>query len=189
MPAYSLAGKLQFAICLKSRLGCHLNTSSGYTAVMPVAVPKKKSSLLPLLVAVFILSYGLMTMLIVEQGAAIQSQSNLIKVLLPDSRELWALKGKAIGNAPATSATAPDRGQTPSAQAAPSQAPSRQAPASQSPTIQAPTNQAPSNQAPSNQAPQHRSENRAGKVSKPQVEAPPTPASDLLDQRRALNSI
>jgi hypothetical protein len=162
------------------RLGCNLITSSGYTVGAPLAAPKKKSSLLPLLTVVFIISYGFMTMLIVEQGATIQAQSNLIKVLIPDSRELWALKGKAIGSA----TPAPNHGQTPS-----TQTPSKQAPAVQAPSAQAPANQTPANQAPSKQVPQHRAENRAGKVSKPQVEAPPTPASDLLDQRRALNSI
>ena len=50
------------------------------------AVPKKKRSLLPLLTVVFLLSYGLMTMLIVEQGSVIQSQRNLIKILMTRQR-------------------------------------------------------------------------------------------------------
>jgi hypothetical protein len=62
----------------------------------PNASPKKTGSLLPLLTVVFVISYVLMTMLIVEQGAAIQSQSNLIHILQRDSSELWAAKGKAI---------------------------------------------------------------------------------------------
>jgi hypothetical protein len=40
---------------------------------MPIAVPKKKLSLLPLLTVLFAVSYGLMTVLIVEQGSTIQS--------------------------------------------------------------------------------------------------------------------
>ena len=63
---------------------------------MPVVAPKKKGSLLPLLTVVFLISYGLMTMLIVEQNEAIQSQQSLIQVLLGDSKELWAMKGKAL---------------------------------------------------------------------------------------------
>ncbi|HVI10159.1 MAG TPA: hypothetical protein VND65_17855, partial [Candidatus Binatia bacterium] len=63
---------------------------------MPVAVPKKKHSLLPLLTVLFLVSYGLMTLLVVEQGAALQSQHNLIQVLQRDSLELWGEKGRAI---------------------------------------------------------------------------------------------
>ena len=37
-----------------------------------IEVPKKKRSLLPLLTVLFLFSYGLMTVLIVEQGSAIQ---------------------------------------------------------------------------------------------------------------------
>ena len=70
----------------------------GSTSVMPIAVPKKKRSLLPLLTVLFVISYGLMTMLIVEQGSVIQSQRNLIKVLGRDSTELWSARGKAIGD-------------------------------------------------------------------------------------------
>jgi hypothetical protein len=183
----SLADKLQFVLCLlEARLGCHLNPSSGYTVGMPVADPKKKNSLLPLLVVVFVISYGLMTMLIVEQGATIQSQGNLIKVLIPDSRDLWAQRAKAINNNSMAAAQAPDKGQdkvqAPSAQVPALSAPSRQAPSAQVPAVQAPST-------PSKPVPQHRSENQAAKTLKPQVEAPPTPASDLLDQRRSLNSI
>jgi hypothetical protein len=63
---------------------------------MTIPAPKPKRSLLPLLVVVFLSSYGLMTMLIVEQGSAIQQQHNLIQVLQGDSRELWAIRAKAV---------------------------------------------------------------------------------------------
>jgi hypothetical protein len=129
---------------------------------MPIAVPKKKRSLLPLLTVLFLISYGLMTMLIVEQGAAIQSQSNLIKVLMPDSRELWALKGKAIGEKQMAQAQGQNRAQSPS---------------TQSPSTQAPSTQG---------IPQHQ---RAGRIAKPETQVPPVPASDLGDQRRALRKI
>ena len=53
---------------------------------MPViAAPKKKRSLLPLLTVLFLFSYGLMTVLVVEQGSTIQSQRNMIQVLMRDS--------------------------------------------------------------------------------------------------------
>lgn len=112
----------------------------------------------------FVLSYGLMTFLIVEQGAAIQSQSNLIKMLMPDSRELWGLKGKAIANQQAK-AQAQARTQVPAAQT-PSSAPA------QTPAARA-----------GSQPKAH-----ANKAIKPQVQFPPIPASDL-DPRRTVRTI
>jgi hypothetical protein len=148
---------------------------------MPIAVPaKKKHSLLPLLTVLFIFSYGLMTVLIVEQGSVIQSQRNLIKVLGRDSTELWAAKGKAIGDKESARVQAEKR----------TQAPSTQAPSSENPLFQAPSSQAPTNQPPSTQAsPQHRSQSRTGKIAKPETQLPPMPAADLSDRRRALNTI
>src|SRR5271168_2301880 len=98
----------------------------GYTAVRPIAVPKKNRSL-PWLVLLFVISYGLMTMLIVEQDAAIRSQRSLINILLPDSRELWAIRGKAAGKKGA-GVQAPNgkqgvKNQTPSTQSPLTQAP------------------------------------------------------------------
>ena len=152
---------------------------------MPIAVPKKKHSLLPVLTVLFLLSYGLMTMLIVEQGSVIQSQGNLIKLLLSDSRELWGMKGKAAVDQQAARAKAQSRAQAPSVQT-----PSTQTPSTQTPSTQAPSTQAPSTQAPSTQAvPRHHSQSGAGKIAKPQVQLPPVPASDLADRRRALTTI
>jgi len=142
-----------------------LTISFGYTAVMPVAVPKKKRTLLPLLTVLFVFSYGLMTLLIVEQGSAIQSQRNLIKVLMTDSTELWTARGKAIGEKEMARTQAQTH----------AQAPPTQAPLTQTPSTQA--------------APQHHSRSQAGRVAKPYAQAPPVPASDLVDRRRALTTI
>ena len=148
---------------------------------MPIEVPKKKRSLLPLLTVLFLFSYGLMTVLIVEQGTAIQSQRNLIKVLMRDSTELWSAKGKAIGEKQTARAQGQSHAHAPSTQA--------QAPEAQTPSTQTPSTQTPSTQAPSTQVPQHRFQSRAGKIAKPETQAPPVPASDLVDQRRALHTI
>jgi hypothetical protein len=150
----------------------------GSTSVMPTTVPKKKLTLLPLLTVLFVFSYGLMTVLIIEQGSVIQTQRNLIKVLGRDSTELWSARGKAIGDQ--------QTAQTPG----PAQAPStRKQTPDQAPSSKAPLSQAPSTQAPSTQAPQRRSPSRTGKIAKPYPELPPVPASDLSDRRRALNTI
>jgi hypothetical protein len=85
---------------------------------MPVAVSNtEKRSLLPVLTILFLFSYGLMTVLIVEQGSVIQSQRNLIKVLTRDSTELWMGKGKAIGDQQTARSQAQSRAQAPSSQA------------------------------------------------------------------------
>ncbi len=52
-------------------------------------------ALLPLLVILFIVSYGILTMLVFEQGQTIESQRSLIRQLLRDSTQLAALKGKS----------------------------------------------------------------------------------------------
>ena len=85
--------------------------------MIPVAVSKEKRGLLPVLTILFLFSYGLMTVLIVEQGSVIQSQRNLIKVLTRDSTELWMGKGKAIGDQQTARSQAQSRAQAPSSQA------------------------------------------------------------------------
>ena len=161
--------------------GWRLTTLFSNTAVMTIAAPKKKGSLLPLLTVVFLASYGLMTLLIVEQGAAIQSQRKLIQVLQIDSTELWTMKGKVLHQMQVAQAQAQRQTQ-----------PSTQTPSThgQSPLIQTPSTQTPSTQA----VPQHHSQSRAGKFTKPrshapQSQVPPMPASDLGDQRRTLISL
>lgn len=136
-----------------------LTIAYGCTAMAPNAAPKKKRSLLPLLTVLFLFSYGLMTLLIVEQGSTIQSQSNLIRLLERDSSEFWAAKGKAIAQQRAAQAKAQG---TPSTKA--------QTEGALTPTPK-------------------RQPGQAGKTVKPGVDMPPAPASDLLDHRRSLNSI
>jgi hypothetical protein len=178
-----LAYKLQSPMCLpiSGIQGWRLTTLFGNTAVMTIAAPKKKGSLLPLLTVVFLASYGLMTLLIVEQGATIQSQRKLIQVLKIDSTELWTMKGKAL----------------PQMQVAQAQAQRQTQPSTQTPSThgQGPLIQTPSTQTPSTQAvPQHHSQSRGGKFAKPrshapQNQVPPMPASDLGDQSRTLISL
>jgi hypothetical protein len=124
--------------------------------------------MLPLLTVVFLLSYGLMSVLIVEQGAAIQSQSNLIKILMPESHELWSLKGKAIANDQAAKAKKPVQ--------------------SQAPSVPTPSGNAQVNQPSARAGSQSHAQNRANKVAKPQMQFPPIPASDL-DPRRTVRTI
>jgi len=124
----------------------------------------------------FLISYGLMTMLIVEQGATIESQRALIRELFRDSTELSAARKRAQEEK--SVADAQRHGQN-SAKTQVTQNPS-----SQNPSTQAPANQTPSSQA----APQHRTQNQTVKQ-KPQFQMPSKPASDLVDDRRALITI
>lgn len=149
-----------------------MTTLFGNTAVPTSAAAKsaRKHGWLPLLTVLFLISYGLMTMLIVEQGATIESQRVLIRDLFRDSAELSAFRTKA----------AQERAQ---AAAAKTQSPVTQNSSSQNPSAQAQTKQAPSSQA----APQPRSQSPA--ANQKQFQMPSKPASDLADERRALISI
>jgi hypothetical protein len=126
----------------------------------------KKNGWLPLLTVLFLISYALMTMLIVEQGRTIESQRALIRELFRDSTELSAIKHRPQdpqGNAPPT-------------------------PYSQVPSGRLPSTQAPRAQAPSSQTdPQVRTQNGAG-TQKP-FRMPSRPASDLAERGRTLITI
>ena len=58
--------------------------------------PKPQRSALPVLVVLFVISYALLTLLVVEQGRTIDNQRYLIRSLFQDSSELSHLKGKAF---------------------------------------------------------------------------------------------
>ena len=140
----------------------------------------KKFTLLPLLTVLFLISYGLMTMLIVEQGSTIESQRALIRDMLRDSVELAAMKGKAIQA----------RNNADAQRHAPAHAPATQAPVTRVPSTQTPSAQMPRTQAPSTQVAPNRSvRNEGSKVQKPRVQVPERPASDLADERRAVMTI
>ena len=150
--------------------GCDLTSLFGDNALthadaVKISLPYKKHTWLPVLTVLFLLSYGLMTMLIVEQGSTIESQRVLIRELFRDSSELSAVKGKAVVDKNA--ADAKRRAQA-----------NGQSSASQSPSQDA------ANQSAANQAAQQR---RAPK--KQQWTAPTRPAADLADDRRALITI
>ena len=151
------------------------NAAATVPTVAPIDAPvRKKLGWLPLLTVLFLISYGLMTMLIVEQGATIESQRALIRELFRDSAELSATRMKAQQEKNVADA---QHAQAPSAKT--------QVPASRYPSTQAPSSQTPSSQA----VPQHRTQNQTEKMQKPQFQMPSKPASDLVDDRRALITI
>ena len=131
-----------------------------------IPVAPKKHSWLPVLVVLFLISYGLMTMLIVEQGETILSQRALIRDLFRDSKELSAVKINTLKERPLAPSTK-------------AQTPSTQIPSTQAPRIQSPSSQA---------GPQHGAQNEASKH-KRQFRLPSKPAADLVDDCRTLITI
>jgi len=143
-----------------------------------------------LLTILFLISYGLMTMLIVEQGRTIESQRALIRELFRDSKELSAVKMKAAQETAESNAA---KSQIPAAQQPSTQSsaqyPSTQAPSTQYPSTQYPSAQAPTKPAPSSQAgPQHRAQNQSANQ-KPDFRMPSKPALELVDDVRVLITI
>jgi hypothetical protein len=136
-----------------------------------IPVARKKHSRLPVLVVLFLISYGLMTMLIVEQGETILSQRALIRDLFRDSQELSAVKINTLKERPLAPST---KAQNPS-----TKNPSTQIPSTQAPRVQAPSSQA---------GPQHGAQNEASKH-KRQFRLPSKPAADLVDDCRTLITI
>ena len=158
------------------------------TTVIP-AVPArpKKHNMLPVLVVLFLISYGLMTMLIIEQGRTIESQRALIHELYHDSAELAAVKGRTLQENAVVDTQHALTAQLPSTQA---QAPTTHTPSTQIPSAQTPSTQVQSSKTPSAQvAPHSRVKDRAAKMPEPQFQAPSRPSADLADERRALRTI
>lgn len=128
----------------------------------PLEQPRKKEfSLLPVLTVLFLVSYGLMVLLIVEQGNTITSQRWLIRQLFVDSTELMAMKGKA-----AQKHNAEVQAQAEAHSKTQSQDPSSQVPSHSA-------KESPADSKPHRSLPQH----------------PPKPAGDLLDVRRSVVTI
>jgi hypothetical protein len=95
-----------------------LSWTSDNALLVPTQKPKAKHSMLPVFVVLFLVSYGLMTLLVVEQGRTIDNQRSLIQSLFDDSSKLAQLRMKntqAQAQAQAA-AKAHSQGQTPSTQ-------------------------------------------------------------------------
>jgi hypothetical protein len=146
--------------------------------------PKPKHSLLPLLVVLFVFSYGLLTMLVVEQGRTIESQRSLIQSLFDDSTQLSQMKGQAFQKQYAAAQAAAKAKAHSQAQT-----PSTRNPLTQTPLIQTPPTQAPMTQAPSNRQTARdssKSSHKAGKLRKPLPQMPPADTLDSDDERRVV---
>lgn len=148
---------------------------------LPEPKPKRKHSLLPVLIVLFLVSYGLMSLLAIEQDRTIASQRWLITSLLGDSTELSSLKGKLIQKQYAD-AQAQAKAGSRAQKGLMAQSPSQQAPVTQSPFTQAPMTQ----DRPEGTAQRNRN---AGKLRKAIPQKPPLGIADVVDGRRIANTI
>lgn len=171
--------------------GCQLLS---WTSDNAAVLPKPKNSLLPVLIVLFLISYGLMALLVVEQGRTIDSQRNLIRSLFDDSTQLTQMKGKAFQKQHAEAqaqaqAKAHSQAQTPSTQIPSSrtQTPSAQTPLSQAPLTQAPLAQTPLTQDKDTPRGNAKSNRSAGKLRKAVPRKPPAGVADIMDERRTAN--
>ena len=139
---------------------------------LPAPKPKRKHPLLPVLIVLFLVSYGLMCLLAVEQDRTISAQRYLIRSLLGDSSELSNLKGKLIQKKYADA----------QAQAKAGTRSQAQTPLTQVPSTQAPTTQ----DKPGGNA---QSSHNAGKPRKTVPPKPPLGISDIVDGRRIVETI
>jgi len=137
-----------------------LTTLFGSTNFAPAAPAAKKNTFLPFLTVLFLVSYGLMTMLIVEQGRTIENQRAVMRDLLRDSEQLATLKAQILAQRNQKNTFNPNALPQYRIPALPSDHPSSQA------------------------VPQHRAFSE--KMQKPTVQRP---ASDLTNAMRALKTI
>jgi hypothetical protein len=147
-------------------LGCHL-----WNLTADNATRKSSRSLLPVLTILFLVSYGLLTMLVVEQGRTIDSQRSLIHLLFGDSVQLSGIKGRAAQkqNDAQAESRAQAQKKSPSVQTAPSD---------------------PRIQSPSTHQPEAGAKNQStSKFTRPLPQRPPKSTVDQGDDRRTLITI
>lgn len=149
---------------------------------------KRKLTALPLLVVLFVLSYLLLTKLVIEQDKTIDSQRSLIHMLFKDNVYLSVFR-KHTGESKKAKTQASSQLQT--------QIPASQNPESESSSNQVSSTQIPLTQAPSNQVPSSKlgsqtnakNEHKARKAEKAKPATPPVELTDPSDMRRVSFSI
>ena len=134
--------------------------------------------MLPMLIVLFLISYALLALLVVEQAHTIDAQRSLIRQLFTDSVELTTLKGKNFQQQHPHSAVVP-KPQTPSSQV--------QTPSSQSPS--SPLSQGKTTSPGVGPESKIADPNHSNKMHRKPLEKLPKDWSDNSDDRRSLNSI
>jgi hypothetical protein len=166
----------------------------------PEVAAKPKHTMLPLLVVLFLISYALLTTLVVLQDRTIDSQRSLIHLLFSDKLHLVATKvglHRNQGRSNQNTAQGSVPKQTSSSQIPSTQIPSNQTPSTQPLSTQAPSTQAPSAQVPVTETPldqarpqaNTKSGQKSRKAQKALPARPPVEVTDPSDMRRVSISI
>ena len=152
-------------------------------AVNAAVTGSRKHSLLPLLVVLFLISYGLLTNLVLQQDKTIDSQRTLIHLLFKDSLQLSAIKKaeRQKGQADAGLRTSVNGLQ---AQAHTPKIPAIQVPSQKSPSAQVRPEQIQSGKIPSGKQNGARTDRKTGKAQKRMPNRPPAELTDPSDTRR-----
>ena len=136
---------------------------------------KKRLSILPLLIGLFVISYGLLTTLVVFQDHTIDSQRSLIQQLFQDSVQLSALKMQHHATVPPA----------PGPKAKPPQgANAAKAPAAQDESGQVQEPVVPQPSAETQPTVKSKSGKSSKKVERPHPMQPPPELTDPSDKRR-----
>jgi hypothetical protein len=152
--------------------------------VSAVVGRKPRRTMLLLLAVLLLISYGLLTLLVVRQGRTIDSQRSLIHLSYKDRIDLSAMKPSASKNQAGASSQAPPN-QIPLIRV-----PLTQVPSSNIPLIQVPSTQAPLIRVPPAQVPPVKSQananspRRSRKAQKRSPLRPPVEVTDPSDMRR-----
>jgi hypothetical protein len=165
---------------------------------------KRKLTALPLLVVLFVISYVLLTKLVIEQDKTIDSQLSLIHTLFKDNVYLstlrrhageWSKKAKSHRNSQAQAGISASQNaesgslapHSPSSHVSSlAEIPSAQVPLTQVPLTQVPLTQVPLIQVPSSKVgPQANAKtNRKARKAEKTLPAPPVELTDPSDMRR-----
>ena len=159
-------------------------------AVNAAVTGRRKHSLLPLLVVLFLISYGLLTNLVLQQDKTIDSQRTLVHLLLKDSLQLSAMRKAERQKGQAD----PDRGLfrwgvragSSQAQAHAPKIPVIQVPSQSQngPSAQVRSEQVQSEKVPSGKQNGAKTDRKTGKAQKRVPNRPPAELTDPSDTRR-----
>jgi competence protein ComGC len=144
---------------------------------------KRKLTALPLLVVLFVISYLLLTKLVIEQDKTIDSQRSMIHMLFKDNVYLSRLHkhAGALSKKPKSQDHSQLQAQNPASQNAASESALNQESSSQIPLAQVPSKVGPQANA--------KTERRTRKAEKAIPASPPPEPTDPSDQRRVSFSI
>jgi hypothetical protein len=96
-PPFRMVSWVHYSLMRPGAHGADLGANLTVIYSTECVAPKTKTrpgAMLPLLVILFIVSYGILAMLVYEQGKTIESQRTLLREMLKDSTQLASLKGK-----------------------------------------------------------------------------------------------